>query len=124
MKLLTKFQDKDEAFSVKYQLEEKGIPIHIGSENSGPALGVLYGGDCYTLWVEIDAQYESALKAISNDEYSPENPVNMQDYREFNENMVQSFREKFSKVNDYVLNVIMIGVVGYVAFRLYTAVNM
>lgn len=123
MKLLDRFQDKNEALSVKYRLEDVGIPIHLGSENSGPAPGALYA-DCYTIWVEIDSQLGCAQRALSDENYVPKNSVDISEYRDFSEAQLKSFRNKFSKFNDYVLNIIMLGVVGFIVYRVYIAVNM
>jgi hypothetical protein len=122
MKLLTKLHDLDEAKSIKYRLEVRGIPIYIGSENSGPAMGAMPAADCYTIWVEIDSQCQCALKVINDDEYEVLSPINIDEFRNSQEASVQNFRQKFSKVNEYILNTIMLGAIA--CFVFYVLSNM
>ena len=107
MKLLLKLKDKDEAQSLKYRLELTGIPIFIGSENTGPAMGFIYA-DGYTIWAEIDGQYECAVLAINDESYEPKQPVNINDFRVAQNGQMASFRDGFSKVNEYILNTLVI----------------
>lgn len=118
MKLLLKLQDKDEALSIKYRLELSGIPIFIGSENSGPALGFI-NADCYTIWAEIDAQYKCAISSINDKSYEPLNPVNIDNFRIVQEGQVQAFRDKFSKVNEYILNILAVGGIAWLVFVIF-----
>jgi len=122
MKLITKLHDLDEAQSIKYRLEIRGIPIYIGSENSGPAMGVMPAADCYTIWTEIDEQYQCAITALNDEEYEAANPVHIDEFRSSQEASVHTFRQKFSKVNEYILNTIMLGVVAWFGF--YVLSNM
>jgi len=124
MKLLTKYQDKDQALAIKYRLEAQGIPIHIGNENSGPALGTMYGADFYAIWVEIDSQIECAINALKDENYEPKNPIDIHNYRSFEEVTVQNFRSNFSKFNDYVLNIVFLGAAGFIGYKIYLAVNL
>ncbi|WP_143735434.1 hypothetical protein [Microbulbifer mangrovi] len=124
MKLLTKYQDKDQALALKYRLEAQGIPIHIGNENSGPALGTMYGADFYVIWVEIDSQIECALNALNDEDYQPVNPVDIQDYRGFEEAAIERFRGGFSKLNEYILNIVFLGAAGFIGYKIYLAINL
>ncbi|ARU29526.1 hypothetical protein [Cellvibrio sp. PSBB006] len=113
MKLLTKVHDLDEAQSIKYRLEFRGIPIFIGSENSGPAIGAMPAADCYTIWAEVDEQYQCALIALSNEDYEPAAPINIGEFRSAQDHAVSEVRNTFSKINQYILNVVMLGVIGW-----------
>lgn len=119
MKLLLKLQNKAEAQSLKYRLESVGIPIFIGSENSGPSMGFVHA-DCYTIWAEIDAQHECAVAAINDESVEPKQPVNIDEFRSFQDDQVSSFRDKFSKINEYIINVLVIfGIAGFIIYKLY-----
>ena len=121
MKLLMKLHDLDEARSIKHRLETVGLPIFIGSEKSGPAMGAMPLADCYTIWVELDVQYDCALRYLNDEKYEPVKPVDIDQYRDSQESASGEFRNKFAKVNEYILNTIMLFVVGLLGFYLLSS---
>lgn len=74
-------------------------------------MGVMFS-DCYTIWAEIDQQYNCAISVINDESYEPINPVVIDEFRQLQDNGVKNFRDKFSKVGEYILNTILLGVVG------------
>ena len=122
MKLLTKKFDLDSAQATKHYLESRGIPVHIGSENSGPSLGYITAADSYTLWVELDAQYQCALTTLDDEDYEVRNPINVDGYRKVEEESLKDFRRKFSKFNQYALNTIAITIVA--SFAIYILMHL
>ncbi len=123
MKRIASVTDKDEAYSFKLRLELKGIPVHLSNEHSGPAVGAIIGADAYSLWVEIDDQFGCAVKAIEDDSYVVENPINVVEYRKAQESIEKNVRNKLSKIGEYILNSLMLIIVVIVAYRIYVAIN-
>jgi len=123
MKLIAKIADKDEAISIKYRLEGLGIPIFIGSENTGLTSGMPPFADSYTIWAEIDSQGQCAFKALEDETYTPIKPINIAEYRQFIEQTKQERRNSFSRFNNHIMTVIVLAGASYFAYRLYLALS-
>jgi hypothetical protein len=95
MKILFHSPFKSEIESAKILLESKGIPVFIGSQNSGPALGILIAANKYTLWSCIDSQYEDALKVLNDPGHEVSEPIDISDFQQFTENNRQASANRF-----------------------------
>jgi hypothetical protein len=82
MKLLFQTDRQPEAVSAKLLLESKGIPAFIGSERSGQVLGGIFSST-YSLWVELDHQYDDARAILADPEHTPAQPVSIDEYNAF-----------------------------------------
>lgn len=120
MKLLTKACDKSDAIDMKMKLEAKGIPIYIGGDSSGPAVGMIYGSDSYTVWVENDSQLECAAYALKDETYMPINTIDVAEYRSQQQDHVNVMKQAVGKFFDRVLNVVMVAVLVTAVYFFYS----
>jgi hypothetical protein len=90
MKLILQTDHKSDAIGAKLLLESKGIPAFIGSERSGQLLGGIFSST-YSLWVELDHQYDDARAVLQDPDHEPKDPVSIDDYDAFKVRWQQRF---------------------------------
>jgi hypothetical protein len=93
LKLLFQTDHKAEAIGAKLLLESKGIPTFIGSERSGQLLGGIMSST-YSLWVELEHQYDDARAILSDPDREPADPVSIDDYNAFKASWQRRFDER------------------------------
>jgi hypothetical protein len=97
LKLLFQTDHKTEAIGAKLLLESKGIPAFIGSERSGQLLGGILSST-YSVWVELEHQYDDAKAILANPDREPLDPVSIDDYHAFKASWQRRFDERLRVV--------------------------
>lgn len=85
MKFLLKTKEKNELDRIRMLLESRGIPVHVDGENEHRLGGHAMPFIGYRLNVVIDSQYEDALKLLEDENHEVANPVDMEEFRDYQE---------------------------------------
>jgi hypothetical protein len=88
--MLFQTDHKADALVAKLLLESKGIPAFIGSERSGQLLGGIFSST-YSLWVELDHQYDDAMAILDDPEQHAADPVSIDEYNAFKQRWQRRF---------------------------------
>jgi Putative prokaryotic signal transducing protein len=111
MQILFHTTEKQEALNVKMVFELKGIPVFIGSENAGPAIGFI-GANKYTVWVCLDDQYQDAVALLENPDHEVTSGIDVEDYYKH----IESESVKSANKNDerLMLALVLIVISGFI----------
>jgi hypothetical protein len=97
VKLLFKTDHQPDAVAAKLLLESKGVPAFIGSERSGQLLGGIFS-NTFSVWVELDHQYDDAQAILADPERPAAEPVSIDDYNAFKARWQRRFDERIGWV--------------------------
>ncbi|ROS05565.1 hypothetical protein EDC56_1102 [Sinobacterium caligoides] len=108
MKILFHTTEKTEATNIKLRFELAGIPVFIGSEDTGPALGFVYANK-YTVWVCLDHQHEDAVLLLKDEAHEVTTAIDVSGYYQY----IEDEQKKSANKNyDRIMLAVVLSCVG------------
>lgn len=120
MELLTETTDINELMRIRMLFESNGIAIFISNEDSARNFGFIYPARKYGIFVVYENQWEDAKALLFDENYSVQNPMDLESHRDFIESHKPDVEKKLFNL---VMNITIITfcIIGAIVF--FTTIN-